>query len=57
MAWCCAIDRRKWASMDYQAQRECFFPARFGWPIAGTSSAGKKKRENYSSACSIFATI
>jgi hypothetical protein len=43
--------------MDCQAPKEYFFPARFGSLIVGTSSAGKKKRENYSSAYSIFATM
>ena len=53
----CAIDHRKRALMDCQELKEHFFPARFGSPIAGTSSAGKKKRENCSSACSMCATI
>src|SRR6266481_8029025 len=57
MAWCYAIDRRRLESMDCQAPKEYFFPARFGWRIVGTCSAAKKKRANYSSACSTCATI
>jgi hypothetical protein len=42
--------------MDYPAPKEYFFRARFGWLIVGIFSAGKKKRGNYSSACSICGT-
>jgi len=42
---------------DCQAPKEYLFPARFGWLLVGTFLAGKKKRKNYSSACSICAMI
>ena len=37
--------------------KEFFFPVPFGWRIAGICSAEKKKRANYSSGCSMCATI
>src|ERR1051326_5970416 len=57
MDWCCAIGHRKKVSMDCPAPKVYFFPVHFGWPCAGISSTGKKKRANYSSAFSICATI
>ena len=45
------------ASMDCPAAKAYFFPARFGWLIAGICSAARKKRANCSNACSMCVTI
>src|SRR5215468_11284817 len=57
MVSCYAIGRRKRAWMDCPAPKEYFFPARFGWLIAGICSAEKKKHANCSNGCLMCATI
>src|SRR6266498_1843343 len=42
--------------MDCRVWKELFCLVLFGWPIVCVCSAGKKKRANYSNACSPCAT-
>ena len=56
-ASCFAIGPRKKMSMDCRAAKAFFCRAHSGWPIVCISSTERKKRGNYSSACSMSEMI